>query len=189
MIGFKRIEVLGATKEEALEKAPFNTIMKNATQAYNNWKEKMVNGITDTDIKQFMFNYIEKESKCAPGVGFYIVEESAVKDTRKRPYTKNDIKNDKGARKWQTIIQIYENLGTAENPILGELLIENAGNKKSEASNKAKELYADKTFRKNIVARYTKQVTKGEPIAFSMDYTPSKSSQMGRYLVFGIESL
>lgn len=186
IMNFKRMEVTGATKEEALAKAPFD-IMGDATAAYKIWYKKQVNGVTDADKKQFMLDYLSKKSKNCAGVGFAITLESAVADTRERPYTKHDVKNDKGARKWTTIFQIYENLGTVENPKRGELLVECAGNTKSEASNKAKALYTEKGLKKNVVCYYTKQVTEGEPIAFTMEYTPSKSSRIGSYLVFGLE--
>ena len=39
----------------------------------------------------------------------------------------------------------------------------------------------------NLICTYTKQVLDGEPTAFTVDYTPSKSSRVGSYLVFGIE--
>ena len=50
IMNFKRMEVNGATKEEALAKAPFD-IMGDATQAYKIWKQKQVNGVTDADKK------------------------------------------------------------------------------------------------------------------------------------------
>ena len=81
---FKRMEVSGATKEEALAKAPFD-IMGDATQAFKLWKKKQLNGVTDSDIKQFMLDYLNKKSKNVAGVGFAITLESAVADTRERP--------------------------------------------------------------------------------------------------------
>ena len=186
IMNFKRMEVTGATKEEALAKAPFD-IMGDATQAYKNWRKKQVNGVTDSDKTQFMLDYLAKKSKNCAGVGFVITQEAAVADTRERPYTVYDVKNEEGARKWTTIFQVYKNLGTHENPRRGELLIEEAGLTKAEAKAKAKELYTENGCRENIVCYYTKQVTTGEPIAFTMDYTPSKSSRVGNYLVFGIE--
>lgn len=187
IMNFKRMEVTGTTKEEALANAPFG-IQGDATQAYRNARKNHKGAWTDVEMKQFMLDYLAKKSKNLPGVGFSITIESAVADTRERPYTKYDIKNTLGARKWTTIFQIYENLGTKEKPVRGELLVEAAGNTKSEASNKAKALYTESGLRKNIVCYYTKQVTEGEPIAFTMEYTPSKSSRIGTYLVFGIES-
>lgn len=187
IMNFKRVEVSGVTKEAALANAPFG-IQGEATQAYRLARKAHVGAWTDADMKQFMLDYLAKKSKNLPGVGFYITVESAVADTRERPYTKHDVKNEQGARKWTTVFQIYENLGTAEKPRRGELLVEAAGNTKSEASNKAKALYTEKGLTKNVVCYYTKQVTSGEPIAFTMEYTPSKSSRVGQYIVFGIEN-
>ena len=86
IMNFKRMEVTGATKEEALAKAPFS-IMGDATQAYKAFRKKQVNGVTDADKKQFMLDYLAKKSKNVAGVGFSITEESAVADTRERPYS------------------------------------------------------------------------------------------------------
>ena len=69
IMNFKRMEVNGATKEEALAKAPFD-IMGDATQAYKIWRKKQVNGVTDSDKKQFMLDYLSKKSKNCAGVGF-----------------------------------------------------------------------------------------------------------------------
>ena len=97
IMNFKRMEVVGATKEEALAKAPFD-IMGDATQAYKMFRKKQVNGITDADKKQFMLDYLAKKSKNVAGVGFVITEEAAVADTRERPYRLDDVKNELGAR-------------------------------------------------------------------------------------------
>ena len=86
IMNFKRMEVTGATKDEALAKAPFD-IMGDATQAYKIWKKKQVNGVTDADKKQFMLDYLSKKSKNVAGVGFSITLESAVADSRERPYS------------------------------------------------------------------------------------------------------
>ena len=98
IMNFKRMEVNGATKEEALAKAPFD-IMGDATQAYKIWRKKQVNGVTDADKKEFMLEYLAKKSKNCAGVGFSITIESAVADTRERPYKIEDVKNDKGELK------------------------------------------------------------------------------------------
>ena len=70
-LNFKVMEVTGATKEEALNKAPFD-IMGDATQAYKLWKKKQVNGVTEADKKMFMLDYLNKKSKNVTGVGFAI---------------------------------------------------------------------------------------------------------------------
>lgn len=177
IMNFKRMEVTGATKEEALAKAPFD-IMGDATQAYKMFRKKQVNGITDADKKQFMLDYLAKKSKNVAGVGFVITEEAAVADTRERPYCIKDNKNEQGARGYKTIYQLIDD---ATGSVLAE-----TDETKAKAKELAKELYK-KGYKGSLTCRYTKQVVKGEPIAFTASYTPSKSSRIGTYLVFGIE--
>jgi hypothetical protein len=180
ILNFKKLEVNGATKEEALAKAPFD-IMGNATPAYKLWRKKQVNGITESDKKQFMLDYLANKSKNCANVGFYIVVESAVADTRERPYRINDVKNEKGTRHYKTVYQIKD---AATGAVLAE-----TNETKAKAKELAKALYtnAENPYKGNLVCTYTKQVVDGEPTAFTVDYTPSKSSQMGTYIVFGIE--
>ena len=178
IMNFKRMEVNGATKEEALAKAPFD-IMGDATQAYKIWRKKQVNGVTDADKKEFMLEYLAKKSKNCAGVGFSITIESAVADTRERPYKIEDVKNDKGARKYKTIYQII-------NKATGAVIAQ-TDETKAKAKEIAKALYTDKGFKGDLICTYTKQVVDGEPTAFTATYTPSKSSRVGSYLVFGIE--
>ena len=178
IMNFKRMEVNGATKEEALAKAPFD-IMGDATQAYKIWRKKQVNGVTDADKKEFMLEYLAKKSKNCAGVGFSITIESAVADTRERPYKIEDVKNDKGARKYKTIYQIVDK---ASGKVLAQ-----TDETKAKAKELAKALYTDKGFKGDLICTYTKQVVDGEPTAFTATYTPSKSSRVGSYLVFGIE--
>lgn len=178
IMNFKRMEVNGATKEEALAKAPFD-IMGDATQAYKIWRKKQVNGVTDADKKEFMLEYLAKKSKNCAGVGFSITIESAVADTRERPYKIEDVKNDKGARKYKTIYQIVDK---ASGKVLAQ-----TDETKAKAKEIAKALYTDKGFKGDLICTYTKQVVDGEPTAFTATYTPSKSSRVGSYLVFGIE--
>lgn len=178
ILNFKVMEVSGATKEEALKKAPFD-IMGDATQAYKIWKKKQVNGVTESDKKQFMLDYLSKKSKNVNGVGFSITLESAVADTRERPYKINDVKNESGARKYKTIYQIVDK---ATGKVLAQ-----TDETKAKAKELAKNLYVKEGFKGDLVCKYTKQVVNGEATAFTAVYTPSKSSRVGSYLVFGIE--
>lgn len=177
MMNFKKVEVTGATKEEALEKAPFE-IMGDATQAYKTWRKKQLNGVTEADKKQFMLDYLDKKSKSVAGVGFVITEESAIADTRERPYRVLDVKNEKGARKYVTVYQIID---TETGVVLAETT-----ETKAKAKELAKELYTEKGFKGKTKCRYTKQVVDGEPIAFTTEYAPSKNSRVGSYICFGI---
>lgn len=203
VMNFKKMEVMGATKEEALAQAPFD-IMGDATQAYKLWKNKQTNGVTEADKKQFMLDYLAKKSKNCANAGFYITIDPASKDTRKRPYTFNDVKKS-GSCKYVTVYQLFDKATgavIAETPVKhvqdadkdGVLLINEDGTPKmvwkpgtkAQAKEIAKKLYTDKDFKGNLICKPTKQVVEGEDVAFTVDYTPSKSSKVGTYLVFGI---
>lgn len=181
MISFKRVEVMGATKEEALAKTPFEKPdFRNATQKFKNWKEKQVNGVSDADIKQFMLDYLASETKNAPGVGCYIVLKSASKDTRKRPYEAESIKGE-GTRGWKTY-HVWRDDETGNE-------ICSVDSTKADAFAKMKKLYCDGKFKGNVTLYPEKRVVKGSPIEGKMKYTPSKSANVGRFLCFGIESV
>lgn len=177
-INFKKLEVTGRTKQEALEKAPFY-IQGDATQAFKLWKKSMVNGVTERDIKQFCVAYLTKKSKNAPGSGFYVTLDPAVADTRERPYRIEDVKNEGGKRKY---LKTY----VLSDAATGEVLA-TTNETKAKAKEVAKDMYKN-GFRGDIVCTLTKNVVEGEPVAFRSYYTPSKASHAGTYLVFGVEA-
>jgi hypothetical protein len=174
-LNFQKLEVTGSTKEEALSNAPFG-IMGDATQAFKNWRAKQ-SVVTEAGIKQFCVDYLAKKSKNVAGAGFSITLDPAVADTRERPYTIVDRKNEQGKRKYKTIYQLFDKETGA---LIGE-----TDETKAAAKNLAKELIAN-GFHGKLVCKYTKQVVEGECVAFEAEYTPSKSCKQGRYLVFGI---
>lgn len=172
---FKKVEVKGFTKQEALAEAPFQVI-KDATQA---WK-LAGKPVTDKTLNAFCGEYLQKHTKFAAGIGCSITFEAGQADTRERPYTMNDVKNEKGKRKYKTGYQ-------AVNPATGEVLFVNFESKKA-AQDQAKELYTKKGYKGNIVCKYIHEVVEGEPLAFTVDYTPSKSAKEGTYIAFGVEA-
>lgn len=174
---FTRLEVVGATKEEALANAPFG-IQKNATQAFENWKKKQTGIISDAAVKQFMLDYLDKETKSLPGVGCYIVKEAAVKDTRKRPYEITDIKNEQGARQYKTVYRWIDNA-------TGEVVAE-SDKTKADAKNRLKEMYSKFGYKGNARLEMVKVCVKGQAIVAEAKYTPSKSAANGSYVVFGV---
>lgn len=205
IMNFKRMEVTGATKEEALSYAPFG-IQGDATQAYRNARKAHIGAWTDADMKQFMLDYLTKKSKNLPGVGFYITEESAVVNTRERCYKIEDIKSE-GPRKTG---KVYQLIDAATNQVLaeteakmvpqtdkeGNVLKDEEGNTRMKVSSEtkvaakemAKDLIVNKGFRGKGYARLTKQVVEGEDKVFTFEYTPSKNAKAGRYILFGIEN-
>ena len=178
-INFEKLEVTGMSKTEALEKAPF-IIQGDATQAYKNWRKKFDRPIDERDVKQFCLEYLSKKSKNAPNIGFSITIDSAVADTKERPYHVVNVKNEKGRRKYVTTYRLIDKA-------TGKTLCE-TNETKSKAMELAKKLYTEKNFRGNIVCKYTKEVVEGEPVAFEVEYAPSKSSKVGTYIVFGVKA-
>ena len=173
VVNFKRVELMGSTKEEALAKAPFN-IMGDATQAYKNWKKT---ADASSDVNDFYRKYLTEKSKNVAGVGFSITIDPAVLDNRKRPCKIEDVKNEKGKRKYATVLELRDDkTGTVLGKVAGI---------KSNAKDLTKKLYKD-GFKGNLTAVYSKQVAEGEPKAFTAKYAPSKGSHAGTYVVFGV---
>ena len=152
-VNFKNVEVKGYTKQEAIAQAPFQVI-RDATQA---WKTAG-KPISEKALKEF---------------------EAGSADTRERPYTMRDIKNEKGKRKYKTGYQ-------GINPATGEVLFLNFETK-TKAKEIAKELYTKKGYTGDIYCKYIKAVVEGEDGAFEVKHTPSKSAKMGTYICFGVE--
>ena len=136
-VNFKKVEVKGYTKQEAVAQAPFQVI-RDATQA---WKAAG-KPITDKALKEFCAEYLTKHTKMAAGVGCSITFEAGSADTRERPYTMIDIKNEKGKRKYKTGYQ-------GINPATGEVLFINF-----ETKTKAKEVARSCTLRKTTLVTY-----------------------------------
>lgn len=195
-MNFKRMEVSGTTKEEALANAPFG-IQGDATQAYRNARKNHTGTWTDANMKQFMLDYLTKKSKNLPGVGFSITVESAVADTRQRPYTIEDVKRE-GTSDY---VQVYQLVDDETGAVVaettpkrvektneaGETKLVWTNNTKADAKELGRELYED-GYKGNLTCIRTKQVIGGQPVAFKMKYTPSKSARNGVYIVFGIEN-
>lgn len=201
MSNFKVVEVKGFTKQEALDKAPFETYFKDATQA---WK-KAGTPITDKALKEFCSNYLEKNTKFAPGVACTITVENGVASTRERPYTITDVKSE-GPREYRMAQQLInpENdtiVATTKAKLVDK--VDKEGNKvldedgkpvkvwksptKAEAKELAKSLYTDYDYQGDIVCRPYKQEVTGNDVLFTVKYTPSKSAKQGTYICFGVE--
>ena len=187
MSNFRKFEVTGATKAEALSnvKEYFalnedGNVKGDATQAYKFAKKKAQEAgkaWTKSDDNAFFNDYLTKK-KAIAGEAYVITVESAVADTRERPYAITDVKNEKGKRKYKTIYQLTDK---ATGAVVGSV-----DTTKADAKNLAKKLIID-GFHGELECRYTHQVVEGEPVAFYAKYTPSKSSKVGVYIVFGIE--
>ena len=174
-INLKKVEVSAFTKAEAIEKAPFQ-VLKDATQAWKNAGKPL----NDKDLKVFCSEYLAKHTKGAVGLGCSITFENGSADTREKPFSINDIKNEQGKRKYVTGYQ-------GINPETGEILF-TCFETKAKAKEVAKELYTKEGYRGSVKCNYIKVVAEGEKGAFDVVYAPSKSAKAGKFILFGVEA-
>ena len=177
IVKFEKAEVVGATKQEAYESAPF-FIQGDATASFKKWSEKQSGAITDAMKEDFYLTYLKNKTHLAPGTGFAITLQSAVKDSRKRPYTVHDKKNEKGRRKYKKTFVIKDSI---TGKVVGK-----SQETKAKAKELAKELVAE--LKHKVICTYTRQVIEGEPVAFEVDYTPANNTRQGKYIVFGVKA-
>ena len=199
MANFQKLEVSGSTKNEALARAPFE-IMGDATQAFKMWKAKQ-DSVTDNDVRQFCIDYLAKKNpKNVRNVGYSITLQSAVADTRERPYKVENVVREGKRENDKTYIYLDDN--NTEIARLGTewgVLKDKEGNPKvDEETGKVKEGKIRPTkqeaaaFLKELISEHRKNIhvdeVRVDPDATVLKgyYTPSKSSKKGTYLVFGI---
>jgi hypothetical protein len=182
ILNFKKVELVAESQEAARAKMEETLFHYNgdATQAFHNWKKRGTKGITDRDIKEFMLDYLSKKSKNAPGCGYLITLDSAVKDTRNRPYKINNVKNEEGARKFKTI---YIAIDKETGATIGKW-----DTNKADALNAIKEMYKNGLYKGNFDLNKIKEVVSGQAKVAEGWYTPSKNTKNGTYLAFGIEA-
>ena len=183
ILNFKKVEIVAESQEAAKEKMEETLFHYNgdATQAYRNWKEKRgTKGVTERDVKEFMLDYLAKKSKNAPGCGYLITVDSAVKDTRERPYRIVNVKNEEGKRKFKTFYVAFDK---ETNAVLGKW-----DTNKADALNGMKEMYKAGTFKGNFRLDKVKEVVEGHATVAEGYYSPSKNTKNGTYIAFGIEA-
>ena len=181
IMNFKKVEVVAESKEAAIAKVEETLFHVNgdATQAYKNWKAKQTKGITERDVKEFMLDYLAKKGKNCPGAGYLITVESAVADTRERPYKIENVKGD-GKRDWKTF---YKWVDTETGVTICKV-----DTNKADAFNAIKELYKSGEYKGKAECIKTKEVVKGQAVVGTAEYAPSKNAKNGTWLAFGIEA-
>ena len=80
---FKKFEVIGVTKDAAMKESNLN-LRVDATQAYKKWAKD--NATNEDNVKEWMKDYLKKKKFTMPNDGAYIVLQTAVQDSRERPY-------------------------------------------------------------------------------------------------------
>lgn len=181
ILNFKKVEISAESREAAVAEIE-NTLFHvngDATQSFKNWKNKQAKAITERDIKEFMLDYLARKGKNCPGAGYMITLESAVGDTRERPYKIENIKGD-GKREFKTF---YKWIDKDTKQTVCQV-----NTNKADAFNAIKELYKDGKYKGTAELTKSKEVVKGNAVVAVATYTPSKNTRNGRWLAFGLEN-
>lgn len=171
---FKKFEVIGATKDEAIRNATPLNLRVDATQAYKKWAKE--NTTNEDNVKEWMKDYLKKKKFTMPNDGAYVVLQSAVLDTRERPYKVEKPKYEARTHSPEKFYIIRDAAGT-----------EVGREKTSKAAEQAaKEFVADykETVTINIEWRAKEKNTLFETVV----YTPSKGTVPCKLLVFGYQA-
>ena len=171
---FKKFEVIGITKDAAIKESGLN-LRVDATQAYKKWaKEHTTN---EDDVKEWMKDYLKKKKFTMPNDGAYIVLQSAVADSRERPYK---VEKPKYEARTHSPEKFY---------VLRDATGNEVGREKTSkaAEQTAKEYVAE--FKESVSINYEWVSKEKNSLYATVKYTPSKGSQPCKLLVFGYPTL
>jgi hypothetical protein len=167
---FTKFETIGTTKDEAMKNSNLN-LRVDATQAYKKWaKENVTN---EDNIKEWMVDYLKKKKFNMPNDGAYIVLQSAVLDSRERPYKVEKPKYDARTHSPEKFYVLRDAAG------------KEVGREKTSkaAEQAAKEFVAD--FKEDVTINYEWVSKEKNSLYATVKYTPSKGAQKAKLLVFG----
>lgn len=168
---FTKFEVIGTTKVDAIANAEPLNLRVDATQAYKKWAKENVT--SEDNVKEWMKDYLKKKKFTMPNDGAYIVLQSAVADTRERPYKIETVKYE---AKTHTPESFYV-LRDATNNEVGR------AKTKKEAEQLVREFITD--FKENVNVYREWAPKEKNSLVIKGTYTPSKGTLPAKLLVFG----
>ena len=167
---FKKFETIGETKDAAMKESGLN-LRVDATQAYKKWaKENVTN---EDNVREWMKDYLKKKKFTMPNDGAYIVLQSAVADSRERPYKVNKPKYDARTHSPEKFYILRDAAG-------GEV---GRAKTSKEAEQKAKEFVTD--FKESVNINIEWVAKEKNSLYATVEYTPSKGTQKAKLLCFG----
>ena len=168
---FTKFETIGLTKDEAIKNSKLN-LRVDATQAYKKWAKENV--VTEESQREWMTEYLKKKKFNMPNDGAYIVLQSAVLDSRERPYK---VEKPKYEARTHTPVRVY--VGRAQDT--NEEIFTEKTSKAAEQA--AKEWVIENKVGVDLVIE-TRMKEKNSLYA-KVNYVPSKGTQPCKLLVFG----
>jgi hypothetical protein len=172
---FTKFETIGLTKDEAIANAAPLNLRVDATQAYKKWaKENVTN---EDNVKEWMKDYLKKKKFTMPNDGAYIVLQTAVADSRERPYKVEKPKYDARTHSPEKFYVLRDATGAE------------VGRAKTskEAEQAAKEYVAE--YKESVTINYEWVSKEKNSLYATVKYTPSKGSQPCKLLVFGYPTI
>jgi hypothetical protein len=173
---FKKFEVIGTTKDEAIKNAKPLNLRVDATQAWKKWSKE--NPTNEDNVKEWMKEYLKKKKFTMPNDGAYIVLQPAIVDSRERPYKENKPKYD---ARTHTFERVY--VGRAQDTNTEVFAVKTS----KEAIAAAKEFVTDEHVGVNIYVEA--KVKEKNSLYTQIDYVPSKGTQPCKLLCFGFQSI
>lgn len=171
---FKKFETIGVTKDAAMKESGLN-LRVDATQAYKKWAKE--NATNEDNVREWMVDYLKKKKLTMPKDGAYIVLQSAVADTRERPYKVEKPKYDARTHSPEKFYVLRDMTGNE------------VGHAKTskEALEAAKEYITD--FKESVNITVEWKAKEKNSLYAKVAYTPSKGTQKCRLLCFGYQVL
>lgn len=174
-IAFKKFEVIGATKDEAIKNAAPLNLRVDATQAWKKWSAE--HATNEDDVKEWMKDYLKKKKFTMPNDGAYIVLQSPVVDTRERPYKFEKPKYDVRTHSPEKFYVIRDEANT-----------EVGKEKTSKAAEQfAREFVTD--FKESVTINIEWKAKEKNTLYEKVIYTPSKGSKPCKLLAFGYKAV
>ena len=170
---FKKFEVIGTTKDEAIKSAAPLNLRVDATQAYKKFFKE--NALTEENLKGWMKNYLKNKKFNMPNDGAYIVLQSPVLDTRMNPYKVKKPKYDVRTHSPEKFYVIRDTTNT-----------EVGCEKTSKAAEQfAKEFVSE--YRETVNIFIEHKLKEKNALYETVEYTPSKGTHKCKLLVFGYQ--
>ena len=180
MTNFRQFAIISECKESAIKKAENQTsmtIIKEAAGSFRKYKEELEESglkLNEETINDFCIEYLQA-NKAKPGECFYITLVKAIKNTKTRPYSFENLPRDP-ALKFGACFKVTD----ADDNVLAIV----TGTKK-EAIAKAKELIVD--YKEDLFIDIARHNIKGSAVNGVLHYVPSENTTDGTYLFFGID--
>lgn len=170
---FRKFEVVGTTKDAAFKEAQPLNLRVDATQAYKKWAKE--NATNEDSVKEWMKDYLKKKKFTMPNDGAYIVLQSAIVDSRERPYKVEKPKYEARTHSPEKFYIIRDKANTE------------VGRAKTskEAEQFAKEFVTD--YKETVTINIEWVAKEKNSLFETVHYTPSKGTVPCKLLVFGYQ--